>query len=184
MLRRNFYILVASILTGMTITFLSIYAIIELEVDLFQDPKTVVIKGSGLKNEITLSIEELKSDKYYQVENQQFFIRNSVGSEYYVTYSGVSLWSILSIENLLDFESSFLNFIFIGRDAYRSPLPLNLSIAENNPYSVIIAYSKDGQPLIGDGPLRSVINQTVMPPGEYSPQYSVQKLARVEINLI
>ena len=184
MLRRNYYIMISSILTGIIIVFLSIYAIIELDIDLFQNPNTVVIKGSGLIKEITLSTEELKSDKYYQVENQLFFIKNSVGSEYYVIYSGVSLWSILTNENLLSYESFNLNFIFVGRDAYKSPRPLNLSIAEYSPQSIIIAYSKDGQPLIGDGPLRSVINQTVMPPGEYSSQYSVQQLAKIEVNRI
>ena len=184
MLRRNYYIMIASVLIGMTVIFLSIYAIIELDVNLNQDPNKIVIKGSGLNSEITLSLNELKSDKYYQVEDQLFFIRNSVGSEYYIIYSGVSLWSILSIENLLIDDSSQLNLVFFGRDAYQSPLPLNLSIAEDNPQSIIIAYSKDGQPLIGDGPLRSVINQTVMPPGEYSSQYSVQQLSKIEINLI
>lgn len=184
MLRRNYYILISSVLIGMIVFFLTVYAIIELDVDLFQNPNTVVIKGSGLNRKITLSIEDLKSDSYDQVEDKQFLIKNKVGSEDYIVYSGVSLWSILLNEELLIYDSSYLTFVFYGGDAYKSPRPLNLSIAEFFPQSVIIAYSKGGQPLIGDGPLRSVINQTVMPLGEYSSQYSVQQLAKVEIKKV
>ena len=136
-----------------------------------------------MNREISLSINELRSSKYEQVENQQFFIRNSIGNEYYVIYSGVSLWSVLSVEAVLNYESNSLNFLFFGWDAYVSPLPLNLSIVEDNPQSIIIAYYKDGEPMIGEGPLRSVIDQTVMPSGEYSSQYSVQQLIKIEINL-
>lgn len=180
--RRNFYILVVSIMIGLSVLFLNIYAIITLDIDLFQDPNTVKIKGSGISGELTLSLSELKSDKYTQVENKEFFFENRIGNTYWRTYSGVSLWSILEQEGILISSPSNLTFLFMGRDAYRSPLPLNLSIAQNNPTKVIIAYAEDGQPLFGDGPLRSVINQTVMPNGEVSSQYSVQQLASIIID--
>jgi len=181
MKRRNFYILVVSIMIGLSVIFLNVYAIITLDIDLFQNPNTVKIKGSGVDGEITLSLSELKSDKYIQVENGEFYFENRVGSTYWRTYSGVSLWSVLDEEGILVSSPTTLTFVFWGGDAYRSPKALELTIAENNPRQVIIAYAEDGQPLFGDGPMRSVINQTVMPTGEVCSQYSVQQLASIVI---
>jgi len=182
--RRNFYILVASICIGLTIFWLNIYAFIILDVDLFQDPNTIKIKGSGVTGEITIHLDDLKSSKYTQVMDQTFHFRNSVSSDLYErVYSGVSLWSILEIENILNDEPSKLTFILCGRDAYCSPKPLNLSIAQDNPELIILAYYEDSQPLFGDGPLRSVLNQSVMPSGEVCSQYSIQQLASIKINI-
>lgn len=180
--RRNFYIFVASICVVLTAFWLTLYAIITLDINIFQDPNTIEIKGSGVNGEITLSLNELKSDKYAQITDQTFNFENRIGNKYERVYSGVSIWSILEEENILNDEPSNLRFILWGRDAYRSPIPLNLSIAQNNPGLVIIAYAENGQPLFGDGPMRSVLNQSVMPSGEVSSQYSVQKLASIEIN--
>ena len=179
--RRNFYILVAAIMVGLSVFWLTIYAFISLDIDIFQDPNVISLKGSGLENEIALSLNDLKSEKYLQVVNKQFEIENRVHNKYNKTYSGVSLWSILEMENLLIKEVSLLTFRFVGRDGYTSPTALNLSITQNNPEKVIIVYEEDGVPLFGDGPLRSVIDQSVMPSGEYSSQYSVQQLASVQI---
>jgi len=179
--RRNFYIMVASICVGLSVFWLTLYSIITLDVDLFQDPNTIKIKGTGINGEITLHLDELKSDKYIQVTDQTFLFRNRVGSTYERVYSGVSIWSILEVENILNDNPSNLKFLLWGSDAYRSPKALNLSIAENNPELVIIAYAEDGQPLFGDGPMRSVLNQSVMPSGEVCSQYSVQKLASIEV---
>lgn len=180
--RRNFYILVASICVGLSVFWLNIYAFIILDIDLFQDPNTIKIKGSGVNGEITINIDDLKSSKYTQVIDQTFFIINNAQNPDYRVYSGVSLWSILEIESLLIYDSSQLTFTLRGRDAYSSK-PLNLSIAQVNPELVILAYAEDGQPLFGDGPLRSVLNQSVMPSGEVCSQYSIQQLASIEINL-
>ncbi|MFX0042760.1 MAG: hypothetical protein ACFE8L_07600 [Candidatus Hodarchaeota archaeon] len=179
---RNFYILIASILIGVTTFWLFLIAIIELDIDLFQDPKKIEIKGNGVNREITLSLSDLKSDQYLQIEDKVYHIMNSVGSEYDVTYSGVSLWSVLEIEGILSDDPSVLTFQFFARDGYRSPKPLNLSIVQLNPELVIIAYEKNGDPLFEDGPLRSVMDQSIMPSGEYSSQYSVQMLKEIVIN--
>ena len=77
-----------------------------------------------------------------------------------------------------------MTFQFWARDYYHSPKPLNLSIAQNNPDLVIIAYEEDGAPLFEKGPLRSVIDQSIMPDGEYSSQYSVQMLSEITINAL
>ena len=183
MQRRNFYILVASICVGLTVFWLNIYAIIVLDIDLFQDPYTIKIKGSGVKSELYIHLNDLKSNKYTQVIDQTFYFENRVGSTYEKTYSGVSIWSILEVENILIDDPDSLTFILWGRDAYRSPTPLSLSIAQNNPELIVIVYAENGYPLFGDGPMRSALNQSAMPSGEVSSQYSVQQLASIEIIL-
>lgn len=182
---RNFYILISSIIVGIVIFWLFIfayyYAVIELDADLFQDPNTVKIRGSGVNREITLNITELKSDKYDQVIDKTFHLLNRFGTEEDKIYSGVSLWSILEVENLINGEVSTLTFEFWGRDLYHSPKALNLSIVKDHPELVIIAYEENGAPLFGDGPLRSVLDQSIIPAGEYSSQYSVQMLSEIII---
>ncbi len=180
---RNFYILIASVIVGMVIFWLFLFAVVELDADLFQDPNSITIQGEGVNREVTISISQLKSDKYEQYIDKTFHIMNSFETEYDVIYSGVSLWSILVAEDLIDQDSSELTFQFWARDLYHSPKPLNLSIAEDNSGMVIIAYEEDGAPLFGEGPLRSVIDQSVIPDGEYSSQYSVQMLSKIIINL-
>ena len=179
--RRNFYILVAAICIALTAFWLTIYAVITLNINLFQSPNTIKINGSGVKGEITINLNDLKSSKYTQIIDQKFFFENSVGNTYEKVYSGVSLWSVLEVENILNDNPNTLTFILWGRDAYRSPQPLNLSIAKDYPSLVIISYAENGNPLFGDGPLRSALNQSVMPSGEFSSQYSVQQFALIEI---
>ena len=178
---RNFYILISSIIVGMVIFWLLLYAIVELDADLFQDPNSVTIRGSGLNREITLTITQLKSDKYDQVIDKTYHFMDFFETEYDIIYSGVSLWSIIEEENLIYGEISILKFEFWGRDLYHSPKALNLSIVKDHPELVIIAYEENGAPLFGDGPLRSVLDQSILPDGEYGSQYSVQMLSEIII---
>ncbi len=182
--RRNFYILIASIMIGLTVLWLNIYVIIELDIDLFQRADVVVIKGDGIDGEFQISLSEIQDEKYDQVQDQIFTIRNSVGNQYHKIYTGTSLWSILEVENLLKYDSSQLTFQFWSNDGYHSPRPLNLSIALINPHLVIIAYETDDGPLGEEGPLRSVIDDSIMPGGEYSSQYSVQHLNKITIERV
>lgn len=181
MKKRNFYILIASIFVSLFVFWLTIYAFTILDVNLFQDTKIVTFKGNGLKTNIVISVDDLKSDKYLQVEDHTFDIVNSFEIEYSITYSGVSLWSILEVEDLLLKDFSELKFQFWARDAYHSPKPLNLSIAKDNPTLVILAYEEGGSSLFEQGPIRSVIDHSVIPVGEYSSQYSVQQVCSVVI---
>jgi hypothetical protein len=180
---RNFYIAIASIVVGVVIFWLFLYTMLELDADLFQDPNSITIQGTGVNREVTLTITQLKSDKYEQFIDKVFHIMNSFETEYDVVYSGVSLWSILITENLIDEDPSVLTVMFWARDLYHSPRPLNLSIAEHNSDMVIIAYEENGAPLFEEGPLRSVLDQSIMPVGEYSSQYSVQMLSKIIINV-
>lgn len=179
---RNFYILIASIVVGLVIFWLFLFAVIELDANLFQDPNILTIKGDGVNREITLTTTQLKSDKYDQYIDKTFHLMNSFETESDVIYSGVSLWSVLVEEALIDADAAVLTFQFWARDLYHSPKPLNLSIAQNNPDLVVIAYAENGAPLFGEGPLRSVLDQSIMPDGEYSSQYSVQMLSEIIIN--
>ena len=181
---RNFYILITSILIGIVIFWLMIIAFAELDIDPFEDPNKITIEGSGVSRTLSISVSDLTSGKYDLVEDKSFHILNRYEIEYDVIYSGISLWSILEEENLIIQPSSILEFRFYGRDGYSSPKFLNLSIAEFNLEMVILAYEENGVPLSEEGPLRSVIDQSVMPPNEYSSQYSVQKLYQIIINIV
>ena len=101
---------------------------------------------------------------------------------HYYIYSGASLWSILEVEDILESDAS--TFLFIGKDGYESPLPLDLALAEQYEKDVILAYEFNGDPLYEQGPIRSVVDHEVVEdiePEQYSSQYSVQNLVEVRI---
>jgi len=179
---RNFYIIVTSILIGLVVFWLMMIAF--LEFDPFEDPNRITIDGNGTSTSMTISINELTSGKYNLVEDKTFHIKNRFETEYDVVYSGISLWSIIVEENLLLNPASELEFRFYARDGYSSPKFLNLSILEAYPDLVVLATEENGiQFSFLEGPLRSVMDQSVMPEGEFSSQYSVQKLSQIIINL-
>ena len=183
---RNFYILIATIIIGMSAFFLSAYAFIILDVDPLQniknwflDEDTIVLTIKGevvIEREFTFA--EIKSDKYIQVKDQIFHIVNAIGREYDLVYSGVSLWSLLEEENLLTPYSS--SFLMIGGDGYYAESSLDLSLAENYPAQVILAYEQDGQPLFLDGPIRSVVDYILIP-DKATTHYSIQNLKTILI---
>jgi len=170
-----------SIIIGISIVWLTLYAIIELQINPFEDTSVITIEGTGIDHDVDLTLTELKSDKYQQIKDKTYFFINSFGSEYQIIFSGVSLWSILEVEGILNADPSSLTFRFYARDGYSSPHPLNLSIAQNNPDLVILAYERDGAPLFEEGPLYSIVDRTVIPPGEFNSQYSVQLLKTIVI---
>lgn len=178
---RNFYISVVSVIIGLTVFWLIMIA--SLEFDPFEDPNKITIEGNGVSTTISISVSELTSRRYDLVEDKTFHIKNRVGTEYDVVYSGISLWSILEEENLLLHSSSILEFRFYGRDGFSSPKFLNLSIVEANPDLVILAFEENGVPLSLEGPLRSVIDQSIMPEGEYNSHYCVAKLNKIIIRI-
>ena len=166
--KRNFNIFVACMIIGMTVFWLSVYSFTILDVDplhniknIFGDEDNVVVTIKGnVVEEFELRLSDIKSDKYLQVLNKEFHIVNAIGREYDVIYSGVSLWSILDIENLLNPDSS--TFLFIGGDGYYAETSLPLSLAENNTEQVILAYEQDGQPIFFEGPVISVVDHELI----------------------
>ena len=195
---RNFYILVASICIAISAFWLSFYNIERLGIDpvayaeenitnvflneeLEEDGETVLTITGKVKEELKLSLSEIKSSKYLQVKDKEFKIVTRVEPHYYI-YSGASLWSILEEEDLLEPDAS--KFIFVGKDGYESPLALDLSLAKNYENEVILAYEYDGDPIFEDGPIRSVVDHEVIEdiePEQYSSQYSVKNLVEVRI---
>jgi hypothetical protein len=179
---RNFYIIVASIVIGFGTFWIMMIAF--LEFDPFEDPNKIEIRGTGTLGTVTLSISELTSGRYDLIEDRTFHIKNRYDTEYDIIYSGISLWSIIEEENIIVQASSELEFRFYSRDGYSSPKFLNLSIVENNPELVILANEENGVPLpTTEGPLRTVMDQSIMPEDEFSSQYSVQKLSYIIINI-
>ncbi|NVM16841.1 MAG: hypothetical protein HWN80_03940 [Candidatus Lokiarchaeota archaeon] len=180
---RNFYILVTSVIIGLVVFWLMMIAF--LEFNPFEDPNKITIDGNGTSSSVTLSITDLTSGKYDLVEDKIFHIKNGppYETEYDVVYSGISLWSIIEGENLIVQSASNLEFRFYARDGYSSPKFLNLSIVEANSDLVILAFEENGVPLSVEGPLRTVMDQSIMPEGEYSSQYSVQKLTKISIRI-
>ena len=186
MQKRNFFIFVGSVVIGMSIFWLSLYSFIILDVDPLQNIKNIIgdentvvvtIKGNVVE-EFELTLSDIKSDKYLQIEDREFHMVNAIGREYYLTFSGVSLWSILEVENLLNLDSS--TFLFIGGDGYYAESSLLISLAENNPEQVILAYEQDGQPLFYDGPVRSVVDHEIIP-DKTNTHYAVQNLKTIVI---
>ena len=184
--KRNFYILIVSTIIGMSVFWLSLYSFIILDVDPFQniknlfgDENTVVVTIKGnIAEEFELTLADLKSDRYLQVEDRSFHIVNAIGREYFLTFSGVSLWSVLEVENLLNINSE--TFLFIGGDGYYAETSLNLSLAENYPEQIILAYEQDGQPLFIDGPIRSVVDHELIP-DKANTHYAIKNLKTIMI---
>jgi hypothetical protein len=181
--KRNFYILIGSVVLGMSVFWLSVYSFIILDVDpfqnLFRDPNepVITIKGNVIQ-EYEFTLAELKSDKYLQIIDKMFHFINAIGYEYDLIFSGVSLWSLFEVENILNEDSS--TFLFIGGDGFYAETSLPISLAENNPYQVILAYEKDGQPLLYEGPIRSIVDYELIP-DKATTHYAVSNLKTIII---
>ena len=153
-----------------------------LSIEYYYEEDILLISGSGITANYSMTLTEVKSDKYTQVKNHTYQLKNSLDIEYDLVFSGVSLWSILEVEALLSGTPAELTFQFVASDGYSSPSPLNLSLAQSFPDLVIIAYEEDGNPLIDDGPLRSVVNQSLLMSGQYASQYCLQQLTEIIIS--
>ncbi len=196
---RNFNILIAAICVGLTTFWLTAYNIVRLGIDPIkyiqhntseafsdeesEDSKTLITIKGKVKEDLRLSLSDLKSDKYRQVTDD-FDFKNSYGTEWTTEYTGTTLWSILEAEGIL--ESDDLTFIFIGQDGYESPVALSIEdIAKKYENKVILAYEVEGQPLTDDnGPVRSIIDREViqyLEPNHYNSQFAVKDLKYVEI---
>ncbi len=187
---RNFYLLIASVVIGLSIFWLNVYAFIELDIDYqaYQQQQTqpdltpITIEGTGIKGgRAIVTVSQLKSLSFQQVYYKQFLIMNRLYNQYIKVYTGVTLWSVLDRLDLLARPVEELTFRFYAYDGYASPKPLSLIIAKNFSTSVILAYEENGLPLTSDGPIRSVIDQSVVPEGEFSSQYCVKMVSSILI---
>lgn len=176
--------MVVSIIIGLSVFFLELYAFTILDINPFEGEGDVItFRGEGLEAEFGLTMEELKSDNYLQVSNQEYNFENSVGRQYTETYSGASIWSILEFHDLLLASPEELSFTFLAEDGFQSPQPLQLSLARDYPEQVILAYAVDGQSLTDTGPVRAIIDYEVIP-DLTNTQFAVQKMQYIEINFL
>ncbi|MFX0135505.1 MAG: molybdopterin-dependent oxidoreductase [Candidatus Hodarchaeota archaeon] len=186
MQKRNFYILVVSLLIVISTFWLSIYSFIILEVDPLQNIKNLfggedvvvlTIKGN-VNRELQLTVSDIKSDRYQQIEDRTFHMINAIGREFDLVFSGACLWSIFEEEDILTIGAS--TFLFIGGDGYYAETPLSLSLAQNFMEQVILAYEQDGEPLFLDGPIRSVVDYEVIP-DKITTHYAIKNLKTILI---
>lgn len=184
--KRNFSILVAGIIVGLSVFWLSAYAFIILDIDPFynlrnifgnEDTVVLTIKGN-VNRELQLSVSDIKSDRYEQVIDKTYHFVNAIGREFDEIYSGASLWSILEEENILNPGAS--SFLFIGGDGYWAETTLPLTLAENFTEQIIIAYEKDGEPIYFDGPLRSIVDHELIP-DKANTHYAIKYLKTILI---
>lgn len=184
--KRNFKILIISTCIGISLFWLSAYSFVILDVDPFQniknlfgDEDTVILTIKGkVNNEFELTLSDIKSDKYLQIKDKTFHIVNAIGREYELVFSGVSLWSIFEVENILLDDA--VSFLFIGGDGYYAETPLNIQLAQDYPNQIILAYEQDSQPLIYDGPIRSVVDHEVIP-DKANTHYTLKNLKTILI---
>lgn len=162
--KKNIYILVIVVVLVGTGTGLGVYyGLINQQ---SKEEKILLFFGSGVKQNFSMSMEDLKSKKYTQVENQLFYTLNFDGNITTMGYfSGVSLKSILTEKNLL--EPGAENYTGIGLDLYNPGAiwgMLNISNVMNNPESLcIIAYGGTDFSSLDVLP-RLMINQSIVAP--------------------
>jgi hypothetical protein len=189
---RNFYILIATVVVGLSIFWLNVYAFIEMDIDYNSymqqqtapDLTPISIEGTGVEGgRRIVTVSQLKSFLFKQVYFKTFHIMNRYYNQYTEIYTGPTLWSVLNNLNILSRPADELTFQFYAADGYSSPKPLSLVIAKNFSTSVILAYEKNGKPLgTSEGPIRSVMEQSIMPQGEFSSQYCVKMVKKIVIN--
>ena len=62
-----------SIIIGISIVWLTLYAIIELQINPFEDTNVITIEGTGIDHDVDLTLTELKSDKYQQIKDKIYY---------------------------------------------------------------------------------------------------------------
>jgi len=108
----------------------------------------MAIKGAGVDNALSLSLEDLKTMKeaYYE---DDYFALNSYGTKAYFSFKGVKLAAILQKAGI---KSSATQLTFIATDGYEQQITVEQAlkmdyIDEQNPdkkYPVIIAWNENG----------------------------------------
>ncbi|MFX1337702.1 MAG: hypothetical protein ACFFDK_03750 [Promethearchaeota archaeon] len=196
--KRNFNILVAATIIGIVAFWLTAYNVAALGIDYLEyvrkntasiifgeedDNEDVITFTGKVKYEFKLSLDDLKSDKYRQI-TRSFEFKNRYGTKWNETYTGATLWSILIAEDIL--ASDAKGFLFIGEDGYSSPEPISINDidSKDSEVKVILAYLEDGDPLFSDGPVRSIVDRSVvqdLEPDHYNSQFAVKNLKYVEI---
>ena len=123
------------------------------------DSSCLRITGN-VSNDKFIGISYLLNDSFTRVEDVEFHVVNSVGTEYNRTLSGVMLLDILMLYNLLGDDAEYISFKSI--DLYTT-FNLPIRLIRENPEMVIIVTHEDGQllkskELGGNGPLAAAVD--------------------------
>ncbi len=114
----------------------------------------------NVSDEKFIGISYLLNESFTRVEDIEFHVVNSFGTEFNRTLSGVMLLDILTLYNLLRDEAEYIKFKSMdGYTTYNFPIRL----IRNNPEMVIIVTHEDGQLLKskesgGIGPLAAAVD--------------------------
>ena len=123
------------------------------------DSSCLRITGN-VSNEKFIGISYLLNESFDRVEDVEFHVVNSVGTEYNRTLSGVMLLDILKLYNLLRDDAEYIRFQSMdGYTTFNFPIRL----IRNHPEMVIIVTHEDGELLEskesgGNGPLAAAVD--------------------------
>lgn len=154
------------IITGITVP------LIAYNFTIRNDVHWELLINGNVSKEIDISYQDLVDGKYGTVVNQTYQFLDIEGHRANYTYTGVSVWNILSETHVLNNNSTAIEFK--SYDLYVTS-PLNLTKIQEYPNLTIIAYKLNGKFLTtkeqgGDGPLRAIIDLSVTTP-TYNSQY-------------
>lgn len=147
---------------------------------------SLTIEGSGVKEPIALTLDELKAitDAYYE---DDYFSLNSYGTKEYFSFKGIKLSAVLENAGI---KESAAALKFIASDGYEFEMTVEQALKEDymdeqNPdkrYPVIIAWHENGKDYDASkgAPFRLVIGQKE--PGDVNKPQWVQNIAKITVN--
>lgn len=150
------------------------------------DEALLQMEGSAINNQVTLSLEDLKSMKEAHFEDD-FFSLNSYGTKKYFHFKGVKIKAILDKAGL---KSNAKNIKFVATDGYTQELTIDQALREDyideqdpsKKYPVIIAWHEDGKDYDAKKgpPFRLVIGQEE--PDDMNKVKWVMNIAKIIVN--
>jgi hypothetical protein len=121
----------------------------------------VKIYGEGIQEEIYIPLSDIQNnDTFNYINNKDFDMLNSWGTEYHRSYSGIALDDVLIKAGLTGLYDERLQFE--ADDGFKS-FELPVRIVLSNPGMVLLAHKEENQllepkELGGDGPVKSVVS--------------------------
>ena len=150
------------------------------------DTASLIIEGTGIKEPVALTLDELKAitDAYYE---DDYFSLNSYGTKEYFFFKGIKLSAVLEYAGI---KESAAALKFIASDGYEFEMTVEQALKEDyideqNPdkrYPVIIAWHENGKDYDASegAPFRLVIGQKE--PGDVNKPQWVQNIAKITVN--
>jgi DMSO/TMAO reductase YedYZ molybdopterin-dependent catalytic subunit len=147
----------------------------------------ITIEGSGVKNEILITLEELKN-MHDEIIEENYFSLNTYGTEEDFHFKGVWVWGLLQKKASLQEEATIVSFI--AEDGYTVQYTLedvrrDNYINEKDPakkYKIILAWEENNteyDPKEGS-PFRLVVGQKE--PGDINKPFWVRNVIKIKID--